>query len=315
MKVYNNIADFQQINNAVVTSGTFDGVHLGHQKILMRLRETAQADDGETVVLTFWPHPRMVVSKDSQNLKLLSTLNEKIASLKQNGVQHLVVIPFTREFSELSSEEFIQQVLVDKIGTKKLVIGYDHHFGRNREGSFEYLQHNASRYGFEIEEIPRQEIDHLTVSSTKIRQALLEGQTHIANELLGRNYTFTGLVVKGRQLGRTIGYPTANVQVPESYKLIPADGVYAVRVQLRDQSYGGVMSIGLRPTVNGDGRTQEIYIFDFDKDIYGEKVTVEIVEYIRPELKFDGLPALVKAIEDDCVAALKMLSNFNADSV
>lgn len=309
MQVYYDISDFQALKNAVVTSGTFDGVHLGHQTILSRLRETAQQFQGETVVLTFWPHPRMVVSKDSQNLRLLSTLDEKIEALRQSGVQHLVIIPFTREFSELTSEEFIQQIVVDRIGTKKLVIGYDHHFGRNREGSFEYLQQNAHRYGFEIEEIPRQEIDHITVSSTKIREALLEGQTSIAHDLLGRNYTFTGVVVKGRQLGRTIGYPTANVHVSESYKLIPADGVYAVRVKVRSQIYKGVMSIGFRPTVNGVGRTQEIYIFDFQDDVYGEKLTVEVVEYIRPELKFDGLEALVKAIDEDCAAALAILKD------
>ena len=307
MKVYYDTTDFEPVANAIVTIGTFDGVHLGHKKILTRLGEIAQTSEGETVVLTFWPHPRMVVSKDSQSLRLLSTLDEKIELLRQNGVNHLVVIPFTRSFSELSSEEFIQQILVNSIGTKKLVIGYDHHFGRNREGSFEYLKQNAFQYGFELEEIPRQEIDNLTVSSTKIRQALLEGKLKIANELLGQNYTFSGVIVKGRQLGRTIGYPTANVQVSESYKLIPADGVYAVRVLVRGQTYGGVISIGFRPTVNGVGRTQEVFIFDFNEDIYGEKITVELVEYIRPELKFDGLEALIKAIEADCQAAKLVL--------
>ena len=307
MKVYYDTTDFEPVANTIVTIGTFDGVHLGHKKILTRLGEIAHASSGQTVVLTFWPHPRMVVSKDSQSLRLLSTLDEKIELLRQNGVNHLVVIPFTRSFSELSSEEFIQQILVNSIGTKKLVIGYDHHFGRNREGSFEYLKQNALQYGFELEEIPRQEIDNLTVSSTKIRHALLEGKLKIANELLGQNYTFSGVIVKGRQLGRTIGYPTANVQVSESYKLIPADGVYAVRVLVRGQTYGGVISIGFRPTVNGVGRTQEVFIFDFNEDIYGEKITVELVEYIRPELKFDGLEALIKAIEADCQAAKLVL--------
>ncbi len=307
MQVYYDIANFRPLRNAIVTSGTFDGVHLGHQKILSRLQETAEASGGETVVITFWPHPRMVVSKDSQNLRLLSTIDEKIELLRQNGVQHLVVVPFTREFSELSSNEFIQQILIDTIGTKKLVIGYDHHFGKNREGSFEYLQKNAHRFGFEIEEIPVQEIDNLTVSSTKIRQSLAEGKTSTANELLGRNYTFTGVIVKGRQLGRTIGYPTANVQVLEPYKLIPADGVYAVRVHVRGQWLKGVMSIGFRPTVNGIGRTQEVYIFDFQENIYGEKMIVEHVDFIRPELTFDGLEALKKAIDDDCKAALQLL--------
>ncbi|MFN4146901.1 MAG: bifunctional riboflavin kinase/FAD synthetase [Runella sp.] len=308
MQVYYNITDFERIDKAVVTSGTFDGVHLAHQKILTRLREVAESTGGQTVVLTFWPHPRMVVSQDSQELRLLSTIDEKIELLRQNGVHHLVVIPFTRAFSELSSEDFIQNILVKGIGTQKLVIGYDHRFGRNREGSFEYLQKNAFRYGFQIEEIPRQEIDNLTISSTKIRQALSEGHTTVANELLGRFYSFSGVVVKGRQLGRTIGFPTANVHVSESYKLIPADGVYAVRVHIRNQLYGGVMSIGFRPTVNGVGRTQEVYIFDFKEDIYGEKLKVECVEYLRPELKYDSLDALVKAIEVDCDNAQRVLA-------
>lgn len=307
MKVYQDIADFQKLPHAIVTIGTFDGVHLGHQKILARLHEMAASENGETVMVTFWPHPRMVVSKDSQNLRLLSTIDEKIDLLRQQGINHLLIIPFTREFSELTSEEFVQQILINGIGTQKLVIGYDHHFGRNREGSFDYLKQNAPRYGFAIEEISRQEIDNLTISSTKIRQALSEGDTHTANELLGRNYTFSGVIVKGRQLGRTIGYPTANVHVSETYKLIPADGVYATRVQVRGQVYDGVMSIGFRPTVNGVGRTQEVYIFDFQSDIYGEKVIVEVVAYLRPELKFDGLEALIKAIEADCEAALKIL--------
>ena len=308
MKVYYDTTDFEPVANAIVTIGTFDGVHLGHKKILTRLGEIAHASSGQTVVLTFWPHPRMVVSKDSQSLRLLSTLDEKIELLRQNGVNHLVVIPFTRSFSELSSEEFIQQILVNSIGTKKLVIGYDHHFGRNREGSFEYLKQNALQYGFELEEIPRQEIDNLTVSSTKIRHALLEGKLKIANELLGQNYTFSGVIVKGRQLGRTIGYPTANVQVSESYKLIPADGVYAVRVLVRGQTYGGVISIGFRPTVNGVGRTQEVFIFDFNEDIYGETLTVELVAFVRAEQKFNNLEALKSQIELDRKLAVELLS-------
>jgi riboflavin kinase / FMN adenylyltransferase len=303
MKVHYGIENIEQLKYAVVTSGTYDGVHLGHQKILKRLTEIAQSSGGESVVLTFWPHPRMVVSSDSQDLKLLSTLDEKIELLAQNGVNHLVVIPFTREFSELSSEEFIQQILVKKIGTKKLIIGYDHRFGRNREGSFDYLKENAYRYGFEIEEITKQEIDHLTVSSTKIRQSLLNGQTHIANELLGRPYHFAGLVAKGRQLGRTIGFPTANVQVSESFKLIPANGVYAVRILVRGQSHFGIMNIGNRPTVEGIGRTQEVFIFDFDADIYGEKLTAELLHFIRPEQRFEGLEALKTQIYKDIEVA------------
>ncbi len=307
MQIHYGTEHIKNLTNAVVTSGTFDGVHLGHQKILKRLTETAQSSGGEAVVLTFWPHPRMVVSNDSQDLKLLSTLDEKIELLAQNGVNHLVVIPFTREFSELSSEEFISQILVEKIGTKKLIIGYDHRFGRNREGGFEYLKDNAHRYGFEIEEITKQEIDNLTISSTKIRQSLVSGATHVANELLGRPYSFTGLVAKGRQLGRTIGFPTANVQVPESFKLIPANGVYAVKISVRGQYHFGIMNIGNRPTVEGIGRTQEVFIFDFDADIYGEKLTAELLEFIRPEQKFEGLEVLKAQIYKDIDVAKSFL--------
>ncbi|WP_435355222.1 bifunctional riboflavin kinase/FAD synthetase [Emticicia sp. SJ17W-69] len=299
MKIYYNLTDFEPLNNATVTIGTFDGVHLGHQKILQILRETAQSSNGESVVLTFWPHPRMVVSQDSQVLKLLSTIDEKIELLEKQGVDHLLVIPFTREFSELSSEEYVRNILIKGIGTKKLVIGYDHRFGRNREGGFDYLKANANEFDISIEEIPRQEIDNLTISSTKIRQALSEGQIRPANELLGRNYSFTGIVVKGRQLGRTIGFPTANVQVSETYKLIPANGVYAVKTFVRGHWYAGMMNIGTRPTVDGIGRTQEVNIFDFDDDIYGETVIVELIDFIRNEQKFNGIEELKAQILRD----------------
>lgn len=308
MKVYYNLADFDALKNGVVTSGTFDGVHLGHQKILQILRETAKKTGGESVVLTFWPHPRMVVSKDSQDLKLLSTIEEKIQLLEYQGVEHLLVIPFTREFSELSSEEYVKEILLKQIGTKQLVIGYDHRFGRNREGSFDYLKENSERFGIEIEEISRQEIENLTISSTKIRQSLLEGKITSANELLGRNYSFTGIVVKGRQLGRTIGFPTANVQVSETHKLIPCNGVYAVKTFVRNRWHNGMMNIGNRPTVDGIGRTQEVNILDFDDDIYGETVTVEIIEYIRNEQKFNGIEELKQQILIDRAKTQEILS-------
>lgn len=307
MKIYYNLIDFEPLSNATVTSGTFDGVHLGHQKILQILRETAHRSGGESVVLTFWPHPRMVVSQDSQALKLLSTIDEKIELLANQGVDHLLVIPFTREFSELSSEEYVQNILIEGIGTKKLVIGYDHRFGRNREGSFDYLEANSAKFDISIEEIPRQEIDHLTISSTKIRQSLLEGHIHSANELLGRNYSFSGIVVKGRQLGRTIGFPTANVQISETYKLIPANGVYAVKTLVRGNWYDGMMNIGNRPTVDGIGRTQEVNIFDFDDDIYGETLQVELVDYIRNEQKFNGIEELkIQILKDKATTKEKL---------
>jgi riboflavin kinase / FMN adenylyltransferase len=312
VKIYYNLADFEPLSNATVTSGTFDGVHLGHQKILQILRETARKSGGESVVLTFWPHPRMVVSQDSQALKLLSTIDEKIELLaggepQGQGVDHLLILPFTREFSELTSEEYIKNILIEGIGTKKLVIGYDHRFGRNREGGFDYLKANSTKFNISIEEIPRQEIDHLTISSTKIRQSLLEGNIHSANELLGRNYSFSGIVVKGRQLGRTIGFPTANVQVSETYKLIPANGVYAVRTFVRGHRYNGMMNIGNRPTVDGIGRTQEVNIFDFDDDIYGETLVVEMIDFIRNEQKFNGIEELKAQILKDKATAKEKL--------
>jgi len=313
MRVYRGLDDLQPLPNAVVTSGTFDGVHRGHQTILQRLTEVARTSDGQSVLITYWPHPRTVVANDSQDLKLLTTLDEKIALLEQAGVDHLVVIPFTRSFSQLTSEEYIRQILIDKIGTKKLVIGYDHRFGRDREGGFDYIRAHQSEYGFEVEEIPRQDVEAVGVSSSKIRAALSEGNVHTANLFLGRPYSLTGTIVKGRQLGRTIGFPTANMQVDDPVKLIPANGVYAVDVlyagqSTNDQLLGGMLNIGFRPTVAGTNQTIETYIFDFEKDIYGEHLTLRFREFLRPEQKFDGLPALVEQLKRDEESARTVLA-------
>lgn len=308
MKIYHSLDSIHKLPNAVVTSGTFDGVHVGHKKILSRLNEISQQSGGESFVLTFWPHPRMVVSEDSQGLQLLSTIDEKIELFSQLGIQHLAIIPFTRSFSELSSEEFIQQVLVDKIGTKKLVIGYDHRFGRNREGSFEFLQKNCSQYGFEVEEISRQDIEDMAISSSRIRKALLTGQITEANELLGRPYSISGTVVKGKQLGRSIGFPTANVHPHESYKLIPQNGVYIIEATYNGESFKGMLNIGVRPTVDGTSRTIEANLFDFDSEIYGEDLRLDILHYLRPEQKFNGLPALIGQLELDRKSTLSYLS-------
>lgn len=299
MKIYHNLDAFPKLECAVVTSGTFDGVHLGHQKILSRLHEISLQHGGETVVLTFWPHPRMVVSDDSQSLQLLSTIDEKIELFEQQGIDHLVIIPFTRGFSELTSREFIQQILVDKIGCKRLVIGYDHRFGKNREGSFEFLKDNCSSFGFEVEEIPRQDIEDLAISSTRIRKALETGHIEDANELLGRPYSISGTIVKGKQIGRTIGFPTANIHPDESYKLIPRNGVYVIRGYYKNEVLNGMLNIGVRPTVDGSSKSIEANLFDFDKEIYGEEMKVELLHYIRPEQKFDGLPQLVQQINLD----------------
>jgi riboflavin kinase/FMN adenylyltransferase len=299
MNIYHSLDSFQRLECAVVTSGTFDGLHIGHKKILKRLKEISVQSEGESVVLTYWPHPRMVVSEDSQDLQLLSTIDEKIELFAEMGIQHFVIIPFTRAFSELSSDDFIRQILVDKIGTKKLAIGYDHRFGKNREGSFEFLQNNAASYGFEVEEIPRQDIEDLAISSSRIRQSLLSGNVDEAEHLLGRPYSITGIIVKGKQLGRTIGFPTANIQLHESYKLIPANGVYVINAYYNGEVYHGMLNIGVRPTVDGTSRTIEANIFDFDKEIYGEDLRVELLHYLRPEQKFNGLDALIEQINID----------------
>jgi riboflavin kinase/FMN adenylyltransferase len=309
MIVHRGLDDISPLSNAVVTSGTFDGVHRGHQTILARLTEVAQTSEGESVLITYWPHPRTVVSNDSQDLKLLTTLDEKIELIEQAGVNHLVVIPFTRSFSELTSEQYIRQILIDKIGTKKLVIGYDHRFGRDREGGFDYIQAHQNEYGFEVEEIPRQDVEAVGVSSSKIRTALQEGNIHTANLFLGRQYNLTGTIVKGQQLGRTIGFPTANLQVDDPIKLVPANGVYAVDVVQAGQVYGGMLNIGFRPTVAGTHQTIETYIFDFDKDIYGEHMTLRFREFLRPEQKFDGLPALVAQLKRDEETARAVLQS------
>lgn len=307
MNVYYGIQEFKKLDNAVVTSGTFDGVHIGHQKIINRLNEVAKLTNGQSVVITFYPHPRSVISTDNQVVKILSTLDEKIELLEKYGINHLLIIPFTREFSELSSEEFIQKILIQGIGTKTLVIGYDHRFGKNREGGFDYLKLNKEKYGFEIEEISRRDIENVAVSSSKIRKALQEGDVPSAEHFLGRNYALSGVIVKGKQLGRTIGFPTANIQVREIAKLIPSDGVYAVKVYYKEQAFGGMLNIGNRPTVDGTFQTVEVNIFDFDQEIYGENLTVEFLQKTRNEQKFNGLEELKTQIAKDKITCMKIL--------
>ena len=311
MKIYHSLDDFTRLDYAIVTSGTFDGVHLGHQKILARLKEIAGKNKGETVVLTFWPHPRFILRPDDSSLKLLNTFEEKADLLKGQGIQHLIRIPFTKEFSQLSSEEFITKILVQTIGTKKLVIGYDHRFGKNREGSFEQLKLNGPAYGFDVEEIPRQDVDHVGVSSTKIRHALDQGDLQTATHLLGRFYSISGRVVKGDKLGRLMGFPTANIEIDTHHKLIPMDGIYTVKVEYAHQVFGGMLYIGNRPTVNGTKRNIEVNIFNFERDIYGEDLTVHFIELIRNDMKFGDLETLKQQLEKDKEIALHILKDFN----
>jgi len=308
MKVYEGISEFKKRNNAVVTSGTFDGVHIGHQKILNSLRNIAEKTGGETVLLTFWPHPRLVLDPESDNIKLLTTFEEKARVLEQFGLDHLIKIPFTRDFSELSSAEFIKTILVDGIGTKALVIGYDHKFGHNREGSFESLKTNSKSYGFKIKEIPRQDIKNVGVSSSKIRKSLSNGDIHISNQFLGWEYCLNGTVVKGDQLGRKIGFPTANIRINSDLKLIPAGGSYAVRVVHNNEHFEGMLNIGTRPTVDGTNQTIEVNIFDFDKQIYGDDIRIKMVRLIRKENKFESLESLREQLILDQELAKKLLS-------
>src|SRR5690554_108223 len=303
MKIYEGLDDVVPFENAVVTSGTFDGVHLGHQKILQRIRSIADGIGGETVLITFWPHPRLVLYPDEHRVRLLSSFEEKTRLLKEFGIDHLITISFTREFSQLNSEEFIRQILMKKIRTKVLVIGYDHRFGKNREGGFDHLWENKERYGFEVEEIPRQDIDNSGISSTKIRAALEEGKVDIARKYLGRDYELSGIIIKGQQLGRSIGFPTANIKILHDYKLIPGDGAYAVGVELEGESYVGMLNIGYRPTVSGIAQTIEVNLFDFSGNLYDKRLTVYFKKFLRQEKKFADLSELKEQLEKDKQAA------------
>lgn len=308
MILVEDINSLQLTEKSIVTSGTFDGVHVGHQKILQQLVDTAKTQNGQSIVITLWPHPRFVLKKDHQSLKLLSTFEEKANLIEKMGVDILLKIPFTKEFSEVSSDQFIREILVEKLKTTVLIIGYDHRFGKNREGGFDYLKQNAGDYGFKVKEIPREDIDHLGVSSTRIRKALDAGEVHEANELLGRYYTMSGFVKDGDRIGRSIGFPTANIDVPESYKLIPADGAYAVYVMFDNVRYQGMLNIGWRPTVSGQERRIEVNIFNFDKEIYNMRLTLELVRLLRKEKKFESLHHLKNQLDQDKQQALSTLS-------
>ena len=306
-KIY-NASNYCSVSTSVVTIGTFDGVHLGHKKILEKLNQNAIKLNSKSLVMTFFPHPRMVLN-DNPNVKLLNTLEEKQSLLEKVNVNVLVIQPFTNEFSQLSAEEFVRDILIKKFQVKKIIIGHDHHFGKNREANINNLIIFGKKYNFEVEQISAQEINEIAVSSTKIRNAILDGNVALANDYLGYSYFFSGEVVKGKQIGRTIGFPTANIHIKEDYKLIPKNGVYIVKSTYRDQAFFGMMNIGTRPTVNGTNQTIEVNFFDFDKDIYNEIITVEILEFIRNEYKFESLDELKIQIQKDKEFALAYFNN------
>ncbi len=308
MNVYNSIDNFPGSANAVVTIGTFDGVHIGHQQIIRNLRKLAAETHGETVLLTFFPHPRMVLQPDDNDLKLITTMVEREDLLRSFGIDHLIIQPFDKEFSRISATEFVRDQLVQKIGMKTLVIGYDHHFGRNREGSYKDLEEMAPVYGFRLEEINEQVINHVAVSSTKVRKALLEGDIDSANQLLGHRFSIRGKVVMGDKIGRTLGFPTANVEIIEPYKLIPSEGIYAVQVSVEQQLKNGMLYIGHRPVVNGKSLRIEVNIFDFNEDVYNKEIQIIFVAKIRGDLPFTDLEKLKEKMKEDKDIATKLLS-------
>lgn len=311
MQVYTNIADLPQFKHAVLTIGTFDGVHLGHAKIISQLLSEAKKVSGTAVLITFYPHPKQVVENNSSPVYILSTQQEKYELLEKKGIEHIVVIPFDKTFAEQPALNYIKDFLVDRFHPHTIIIGYDHRFGKNRQGNFELLEQEAKQYNYNVKEIPEKFIHDVIISSTKVRKALLDGDTIVAAEYLGYDYFFAGKVVEGNKLGRTIGYPTANLYIDDAQKLIPANGVYAVYVECLSGEFDGIkkgmMNIGYRPTVNGRQRTVEVNIFDFDDQVYGSTLKITLKQRLRSEVKFKGLKELTAQLANDEKEARKLL--------
>lgn len=308
METVQGISQFNSSINTAITIGTFDGVHIGHKQLLKRLINNAKKNGLKSVVLTFFPHPRMVLQKDA-GIKLLNTVEEKKKILQEMGLDYLVIHPFTKEFSRLSALEFVRDVLVNQLKVKNIVIGYDHRFGRNRNASIQDLVAFGNDFEFLVEEIPAQEIDDISVSSTKIRKALEQGEIQTANSYLGYRYVLNGTIIRGKGLGKDLGFPTANINIEEEYKLIPQNGVYIVSCEIEGQVLSGMMNIGMNPTVNGVSRSIEVHLFDIDKDLYGKRIQVRFLKKIRVEQKFESLLELSKQLEKDKQFALEFLEN------
>lgn len=300
-------ADYKQIKSSVITIGTFDGVHVGHQQIIHRLVDTARKNDLQALVLTFFPHPRMVIQNDA-NIKLINTIDEKAKQLEQLGVDHLVVKEFTKSFSRLTALEYVRDILVNKLKVKHIIVGYDHHFGRNRTANINELKEFGAFYDFEVTEIEPQEVDDVAVSSTKIRSAILKGNIPTANKFLGYNFMLTGTVIKGKGLGKTLDFPTANIQIEAAYKLIPKHGVYVVKSQIKGVEVFGMMNIGKNPTVSEGNQTKiEVHFFDFNANLYGAVLKIELLDHLRSEIKFPNIEALKLQLEKDKADATNAL--------
>ena len=311
LKIISNFNSFSIKHKTIVTIGTFDGVHIGHQKIIKQLVETGQKEGLKSVILTFFPHPRMVLQKDA-NIKLIHTINERSSILENLGLDYLLIKKFTKAFSRLSAEDFVKQILIDKLNVKKIIIGYDHRFGRNRNASIEELKAFGKTYNFEVEEISAQDIDDVAVSSTKIRKALNEGSIVKANSYLGHPFMVTGNVVKGKGLGKQLNFPTANIYIEEAYKLIPKYGSYIVSSVIDGNTFFGMMNIGINPTVDGEKENIEIHFFNFNKDIYDKKIQINLLKRIRNEQKFESVEELKKQLKKDKQTALNFIANKDA---
>ncbi len=307
MKIFKNLSDYSSNSRTFVTIGTFDGIHIGHQKVLKNLTTNAHKKNAKSVLLTFFPHPRMVLQKDI-DIKLINTIDERIQLLDKTGIDTLVIYKFTKDFSKISALEFVRNILVNTLNVSKLIVGYDHHFGRNREGSFEQLEDYGYTYNFKVKKISKKEIDTIAVSSTKIRKAIANGEIEKANSYLGYHFMLTGDVVSGKNLGEKIGYPTANLHIKETYKLIPKTGAYIVKSFIDNELVFGMMNIGFRPTVSGKNQTIEIHFFNFDKNIYGQKIQVDVLHFLRQEQKFESIEDLKKQLKKDKENSLQYIN-------
>ncbi len=307
MKIFTNLDNYKSTNKTFVTIGTFDGVHIGHQKVIKKLINSAKKNKKSSVLLTFFPHPRMVLQKDL-DIKLINTIEERTKLLDKLGLDILVIHPFSKEFAKLSALDFVRNILVNILNISKLVIGYDHHFGKNREGNFEQLQDYGRTYNFKVKKISQQDISNIAVSSTKIRKAIENGEITKANTYLGYNFMLNGKVVKGKNLGEKIGFPTANLFIKETYKLLPKTGAYVVKSIIDNKTVFGMMNIGFRPTVSGKSQTIEIHFFDFDEDLYTKNIQVEVLTFLRDEEKFESISELKNQLGNDKQKSLDFIS-------